>query len=69
MTNTSNICAEIESEFQNTGSYIEAILRVCERCDLEIDFVAKNLSAPIIEKIRQEGVKMNFFPEISTLPI
>tara|TARA_Y100001937_G_scaffold30398_1_gene43745 strand:+ start:600 stop:818 length:219 start_codon:yes stop_codon:yes gene_type:complete len=51
------------------GSYIDAILGLCEKHDLEPAFAAKYLSKPIIEKIQAEGESLNMLPQTAKLPI
>lgn len=51
------------------GSYIDAIVALCEQHDLEPAFAAKYLSKPIIEKIQAEGESLNMLPQTAKLPI
>jgi len=51
------------------GSYIDAIVGLCDQYDLEPAFAAKYLSKPIIEKIQVEGESLNMLPQTSKLPI
>jgi len=64
-----DFCQEVEKIAKEDGSYIEAVIRVCEDCGIDIAFGAKLLSRPIIEKIQKEGESGNLLPKISKLPI
>ena len=48
---------------------MDAVIAVCEAKDIPVEGVAKILSKPIIEKIREEGETLNFLPKSSKLPI
>jgi len=54
---------------QNGGGYIEAILEICEKCNIEPQVAAKFLTKPIIEKIQAEGEDFNLLPKGARLPI
>ena len=51
------------------GSYIDAIVELCEENDVEPAVAAKYLSKPIIEKIQAEGEILNMLPSTPKLPI
>lgn len=52
------------------GSYIDAVLSLCEEYEIEPPIVAKSLSKPLIEKIQMEGQDLNLLPKPkNTLPI
>ena len=51
------------------GSYIDAIVELCEENDIEPAVAAKYLSKPIIEKIQAEGEDFNLLPKGAKLPI
>jgi len=65
----SKFCQEVENEAKLCGSYIEAVLLVCEQARLEPAIAAKLLSLPIIEKIQAEGINFNLLPKKSELPV
>ena len=46
----------------NGGSYIDAVLCVCEKEYVDPIIAAKYLKKPIKEKIEIEGVKLNILP-------
>ncbi|MBC8442972.1 MAG: hypothetical protein H8D80_02145 [Proteobacteria bacterium] len=70
-TNNENISLQVESYIiQNGGEYIDAVLYVCEKENIEPKVAAKYLSKPIIEKIGIEGRSMNLLPKNSAeLPL
>ncbi len=52
------------------GSYIDAVLSLCEEYEIEPPIVAKSLSKPLIEKIQMEGQDLNLLPKPkNTLPV
>ena len=53
----------------NGGSYIDAIVDLCEKNDVEPAIAAKYLSKPVIEKIQAEGESLNMLPSTPKLPI
>lgn len=53
----------------NGGSYIDAVIALCEQNHIEPTIAAKYLSKPIIEKIQAEGESLNMLPATSKLPI
>jgi len=65
-----NIQNEIEQLVLNKNySYMEAVLKLCEDWSLEPAYIAKHLSQPIIEKLREEGESLNYLKKSSKLPI
>ena len=48
---------------------MDAVVTICESKDVLPESVAKILSKPIIEKIEQEGQRLNYLPKSSKLPI
>ena len=69
--NNEDISLQVESYvLQNGGEYIDAVLYICEKSNIEPKVAAKYLSKPIIEKIGIEGRDMNLLPKKSAqLPI
>lgn len=62
--------AEVEKEVANKKcSYIDAILGLCEKYEIEPDTIAKLISKPIKEKLSVEGQKINLLPKKNSLPI
>jgi hypothetical protein len=65
-----DFCRQIEKYVEKWGvKYMDAVIAVCESKDIPVEGVAKILSKPIIEKIRQEGENLNFLPKSTKLPI
>ena len=64
-----NIQNEIEKLIANNSSYIDAVLQICENYSLDSEYVAKHLSKPIIEKIKQEGQQLNLLKKTAKLPL
>jgi len=56
---------------ENGGTYVEAVLFICDEYDIDPVFVAKTLTKPIIEKLEVEGRELNILPQLtsSKLPI
>ena len=55
---------------KNGGTYIDAILTMCEDFEIEPQIAAKFLTKPIIEKVAVEGVDINILKEnTAKLPI
>ena len=55
---------------KNGGTYIDAILHMCEVFDIEPQIAAKFLTQPIIEKVAVEGIDINILKENNAkLPI
>lgn len=65
-----DFCREIEKYAEKwKTSYMNAVVSICETKDIPVESVAKFLSKPIIEKIKQEGQDLNFLPKSAKLPI
>ena len=60
---------EVEKLASNTGSYIDSVIELCEKYNIEPQVAAKMLTRPIVEKIEAEGRESNSLPKVSTLPI
>ena len=45
------------------GTYLEAVIELCEKHEIEPGIVAKSLSKPIIEKLKVEGQDLNTLPK------
>ena len=55
---------------KNGGTYIDAILTMCENFEIEPQIAAKFLTKPIIEKVAIEGIDINILKEnTAKLPI
>jgi len=54
---------EVESFIKNNGgTYIDAVVSLCELYEIEPPLIAKSLSKPLIEKIKMEGQDLNLLP-------
>ena len=54
---------KVEDRVANTGeTYMDAINHLCENMQIEQELAAKNLSQPIIEKIKVEAQQVNLLP-------
>ena len=63
----SKFSKEVELYVQkNGGSYIDAVLELCNKFEIEPDIAGKHLSKPLIEKIQIEGGEMNLLPRKKT---
>lgn len=61
---------EIESlVLSKDMAYMEAILFLCEEYSVEPELMAKLLSKPIIDKIKEEGENLNLLPKSSKLKL
>jgi len=60
---------EVELAVEASGSYINSVLLLCEKYNIEPRAAAKLLTRPIIEKIEREGVDSNILPKRATLPV
>ncbi len=47
--------------------YIPAIIESCEKYEIEPELVARVLPRPIVERIREEAIKLNFLPKVDTI--
>ncbi len=65
------ISKEIESHVQeNGGSYIDAVLHICELYTIEPEQANKYLTKPIKEKLEMEGRELNIIKKKkSKLPL
>ena len=60
---------EVESHAAENGSYIDSVLAICEKHNIEPKVAAKLITKPIKEKIEAEGRDYNLLPKVSTLPL
>ena len=65
-----NFASQVEDFVRNNGGgYIEAVLELCEKNNIEPQVAAKFLTQPIIEKIQTEGEDANLLPRGARLPL
>ena len=50
-------------------TYMDAIIHVCTKIDLELEDVKKYIAPNIKDKIEAEAMILNFIPRQNTLPI
>ena len=50
-------------------SYMEAVIELCERYEIDPECAATFLTKPIKEKIEKEASDLNMLPRASRLPI
>ena len=60
---------EVVEMADKSGAYIESVLALCEKYNIEPQVAAKMLSKPIIEKIEREGISANILPQVPSLPV
>ena len=69
-TNGPCFCKEVETMVQDREmGYMDAVLELCDKHNLEPASADKLLSKPIIEKIQVEGQKIHLLPRSGALPI
>tara|TARA_R100000005_G_C4991053_1_gene198443 strand:+ start:1957 stop:2175 length:219 start_codon:yes stop_codon:yes gene_type:complete len=59
---------EVEKIAEKSGSYIDAVLQLCDKHNIEPQVAAKIISKPIKEKIESEGRDSNLLPSVTKLP-
>lgn len=65
-----NFASQVEDFVRkNGGGYIEAVLSLCEKNNIEPQVAAKFLTKPIIEKLENEGQESNLLPKGARLPL
>jgi|TARA_R110001583_G_scaffold77268_2_gene210443 hypothetical protein len=60
---------EVERYAAENGSYIDSVLAICDKYNIEPKVAAKIITKPIKEKIEAEGRDFNLLPQVSTLPV
>ena len=60
---------EVVEMAEKSGSYIESVIALCDKYNIEPQVAAKMLSKPIIEKIEREGISSNILPQVPSLPV
>lgn len=55
--------------YQNRMSYLDSVLHLCEKNNLELEDVKKYLSTTILEHIESEARQLNFLPKQNTLDV
>jgi len=55
--------------YQNRMSYLDSVLHLCEKNNLELEDVKKYLNTTILEHIESEARQLNFLPKQNTLDV
>ncbi len=50
-------------------SYIDAIVHLCDKNDIEMEDVNKFINPTLKEKLEAEAMRLNFLPQQNTLPV
>lgn len=53
----------------NSMSYLDAIVWLCEKNNIEIEDIKKYLSTPIVENLEKEAMDLNILPKVNTLDV
>ena len=53
----------------NSMSYLDAIVWLCEKNNIEIEDVKKYLNLPIVEQLEKEAMDLNIIPKVNTLDV
>lgn len=60
-----NFNLDIEQRAARTGSYIEAIIELCEEKNIpEFEDVVEMLNPIVLDKIKMEYIQKNYIPEL-----
>ena len=57
-----------ETVLKDKISYMDAIIEVCERNNIELEEVKKYVSPAIKDKLEAEARNLNYLPKVSSLP-
>jgi len=55
--------------FANRLSYMDTIVHLCEKNNMEIEDVKKFLTPSIIDQLEAEARNLNFLPKLNTLDV
>lgn len=66
-TKKEEFCKLVLERVEVSGSYMDAILEVCELWKIEPDACGNLLSNPLKEKVRAEATEKKFFPTVKKL--
>jgi hypothetical protein len=53
----------------NGMSYLDTIVWLCEKNNIEIEDIKKYLSPSITENLEKEAMDLNFLPKVNTLDV
>ena len=66
----SEFAKQIETTVQShKSSYMDAVIHLCEKHEVELEEVKKIISPIIKNKIEAEAMRLNFLPRQNSLPI
>ena len=57
-----------ETVKDHKSSYMDAIIYICEKIDVDLEDVRRFVSPVIKEKLEAEAMRLNFLPRQNTLP-
>jgi hypothetical protein len=57
-----------ETVLKDKISYMDAIIEVCERNNIELEEVKKYVSPSIKDKLEAEARQLNYLPKLNSLP-
>jgi len=57
-----------ETVLKDKISYMDAIIEVCERNNIELEEVKKYVSPAIKDKLEAEARNLNYLPKLNSLP-
>ena len=57
-----------ETVKDHKSSYMDAVIHICEKVDVDLEDVRKFVSPVIKEKLEAEAMRLNFLPRQNTLP-
>lgn len=58
-----------ETVKDHRSSYMDAIIHICDRIDVDLEDVRRFVSPVIKEKLEAEAQRLNFLPRQNTLPV
>jgi hypothetical protein len=53
----------------NRMTYIDAIVWICEKNNIEIEDIKKYLNLSIVENLEKEAMDLNILPKVNTLDV
>tara|TARA_R100000005_G_C4899549_1_gene142380 strand:- start:460 stop:693 length:234 start_codon:yes stop_codon:yes gene_type:complete len=57
-----------ETVKDHKSSYMDAIIHICDKIDVDLEDVRRFVSPVIREKLEAEAMRLNFLPRQNTLP-
>ena len=57
-----------ETVKDHKSSYMDAIIHICDKIDVDLEDVRRFVSPVIREKLEGEAMRLNFLPRQNTLP-